>query len=382
MPAHERLIIHQFDPEVLQPGGIDTCISDLIAHAPPEMSIALVGSTEGARRVGVWTEVDHRGKKVPFLPVVRLSRSEPRRIPHSAAVAAGLARWRSQIPGARCQFHRIDLAAAGSAVLSLSAFIQLIHNPHGRGVGVVGHGSDSFWRFAPYGYRRLEDRVLRRAERIAVFSAGEAERLRMRGHAALRFRTWFDSDTFFHVTKSKPDVLRIAVVGRLENQKDPLLALAAVREIARRGVPVQATFLGDGRLRSELRREARNSGIARQVSLPGAGSRTDVASLLHESDVLLLTSHYEGSPRIVIESLATGTPVAATSGADPDKLAVDGRTGAHATARTPAAVADAVLRASTCDSRTCADAVSDLRADLAVPSLLRATDTATEAAAA
>lgn len=365
-----RLIVHQFDPFSSQAGGVDTCISDLIAYAPAEASFDVIGVTSDQARIGRWQEVEHRGRQIRFFGAAL--NVATRNTPVSARIAAGLARWRPRSPGV-VQVHRVDLAAAVRAVMRPQRHIQFVHNPHGAGAGVTGAGSDSFWRFAPPVYRWIEARGLATAERIVVFSSSEAQRLLSMGYEAAAWRTWFDPSVFFPAVKRTTDVMKIVSVGRLERQKDPILAVDTVIELRRRGIATKATFVGDGSMASVLRERAESSGYGRDIEFVGNTDRLAVATALHESDVMLLASHYEGSPRVVIEALATGTPVAATSSADPDGLVARGVTGATARSRTPEALADAVITAAACDGKNCAAAVRMLRADYAVPRLWRET---------
>jgi glycosyltransferase involved in cell wall biosynthesis len=369
-----RLIVHQFDPMRPRAGGIDTCISDLIAYAPAGTTFGVLGvtSTPGLP-LGTWHEMTHRNRDVLFMPVARLWQTEHRRIPHSAMVAAGLVRWRRRLPLAPVQVHRLDLGAVMHAIgRNPPALIQFIHNPHGRKQGVVGPGSDSFWRFAPWLYHCLEPPTLRRADRVIVFSGVEAQRLRLAGIDATPWQTWYDPATFFpgKATAHPAEAVDVAWVGRFERQKDPTLALETLAELVRRGVPLKATFLGEGSMRSGLERRVAELKLTEAVSFAGAGDRCAVAALLRRSRVLLLTSRYEGSPRILIEALATGTPVAATQEADSDMLIVPMKTGAKSASHTPRALADALLDALRASQDACVSAVEHLRADVAVPRLI------------
>jgi glycosyltransferase involved in cell wall biosynthesis len=123
-------------------------------------------------------------------------------------------------------------------------------------------------------------------------------------------------------------------------------------------------------MRSGLEQRVAELKLTEAVSFAGAGDRGAVAALLRRSHVLLLTSRYEGSPRILIEALATGTPVAATQEADSDMLIVPMKTGAKSASRTPQALADALLDAVLASRDACVSAVGHLRADVAVPRLI------------
>ena len=81
----------------------------------------------------------------------------------------------------------------------------------------------------------------------------------------------------------------------------------------------------------------------RSVSLDGL-SRTQVAAAMSAADVMLMTSDREGSPVTVKESLACATPVVSVPVGDVAEV-IEGLPGCAITAREPAALAAAVLRA-------------------------------------
>lgn len=118
---------------------------------------------------------------------------------------------------------------------------------------------------------------------------------------------------------------RIVFVGRLRSPKRVDLALEALRRL-RAAVP-EATLdvAGDGPLRSELEELATRLGVADRVRF--LGSRTDLPGLLLDAHCLVLASDYEGCPLSVLEAMAAGVPVVATSVGGIPELVVDGETG-------------------------------------------------------
>ncbi len=70
-------------------------------------------------------------------------------------------------------------------------------------------------------------------------------------------------------------------------------------------------MVGDGELRPQLENRIRELGIEGKVKL--LGWRRDIPELLQVFDVFLLTSLWEGLPRVLVETMLTGTPVVASN---------------------------------------------------------------------
>jgi glycosyltransferase involved in cell wall biosynthesis len=102
----------------------------------------------------------------------------------------------------------------------------------------------------------------------------------------------------------------VLVAGHLNPRKDPLLALAAFEH----GAPKDAlcVFVGRGELREALEQAARQRNIFERIRLIGEVNPEQIASWYAACDVLLLTSHREGRPNVVLEVLASGRPVVAS----------------------------------------------------------------------
>jgi glycosyltransferase involved in cell wall biosynthesis len=101
----------------------------------------------------------------------------------------------------------------------------------------------------------------------------------------------------------------IGIVGRLVPIKNHAMFL----DVARRVLDVRdAGFVvvGDGELRSELERAARERGLADHVRF--LGWRRDLDVIYADMDVVTLTSINEGTPVTLIEGLAAARPVVAT----------------------------------------------------------------------
>jgi glycosyltransferase involved in cell wall biosynthesis len=109
-------------------------------------------------------------------------------------------------------------------------------------------------------------------------------------------------------TQDRPTVL---VLSNFKKQKSPLDVVAAAEALAPRLPNVLFLWAGDGTLMSEVEKRIEASGLKDNFNL--LGWRNEVGELLAASDVLLLTSIYEGLPRVVLQAMAAGKPVVATS---------------------------------------------------------------------
>ncbi len=109
-----------------------------------------------------------------------------------------------------------------------------------------------------------------------------------------------------------PDEVAILFLGRLEQQKQPLI----LPEIAARlsGFAPQSNWkllvAGDGPLSAALARQIRQLGLERRVTL--MGWQDEPRKILHAADILLQPSLWEGLPLSIIEAHAAGLPTVAS----------------------------------------------------------------------
>jgi glycosyltransferase involved in cell wall biosynthesis len=98
-------------------------------------------------------------------------------------------------------------------------------------------------------------------------------------------------------------------IGGLRTQKDfPTLIRAFAR--VRERLPCRLMILGQGRQRDRLRRLADDLGLTDAVALPGFDPNP--YRYLARASLFVLSSLWEGSPNVLTEALALGTPVVAT----------------------------------------------------------------------
>lgn len=141
-------------------------------------------------------------------------------------------------------------------------------------------------------------------------------------------------------TRAHPLVLG---VGRLTAQKDFLTLIQAFAELARRDPRPRLMILGEGQDRPHLERAVASHGLAERVALPG--SVADPFPYLARAQLFVLSSRWEGSPNVLTEALAVGTPAVSTDcPSGPRQLLADGRIGRLVPVGAPEALAAAMAQ--------------------------------------
>ncbi len=102
----------------------------------------------------------------------------------------------------------------------------------------------------------------------------------------------------------------VGIVGRLVPVKDHALFLRAAHRTAEQIPGARFLIVGDGPLRSELERKARQLGLGESAVF--TGWVRDLEPLYRALDLTVITSRNEGTPVSLIEALAAQCPVVAT----------------------------------------------------------------------
>jgi glycosyltransferase involved in cell wall biosynthesis len=142
--------------------------------------------------------------------------------------------------------------------------------------------------------------------------------------------------------------LLLVSTGGLIDRKDPLVAVETVAELARRGVDVHLTWLGEGPLREVVEARVRELGLTDRVALPGSRSGAQVREALGAADLFFGPTRADNFFVSAAEALVAGRPVVLGSTGGQGEYTRD-EVGALVDAQDPVAYADAVLRV---DART------------------------------
>jgi glycosyltransferase involved in cell wall biosynthesis len=137
----------------------------------------------------------------------------------------------------------------------------------------------------------------------------------------------------------------VAIIARLFPEKNHKLLLAAFKQVTRRIsgaklLPAKLLIVGEGVEKQVIADEISRLDLAGSVELMGV--RRDVARILAASDLFVLSSDREGLPIAVLEAMAAGRPVVATSVGDLPAIVRDGETGLLVPAKNEARLAEAI----------------------------------------
>ncbi|MFA0783568.1 glycosyltransferase family 4 protein [Fervidibacter sacchari] len=124
-------------------------------------------------------------------------------------------------------------------------------------------------------------------------------------------------------------------VGRLVAVKGLDLLLDAFAQLTQKWRDVELLLIGDGAEREALKHQATALGIRDKVHFVGAQPHERIVLWMNAGDVFCLPSRKEGFGAVLIEALACGTPVVATSVGGIPEIVTDGRVGRLVRSRDP-----------------------------------------------
>ena len=242
-------------------------------------------------------------------------------------------------------------AIDAAPIARLAGVHRVAHAEHGRDVSDP-QGESRKYRYLRRGLSSCIDRfiaVSRDLEDWLITKVGIP-----RSHI-VRIANGIDT-TQFHIAASESKkrrllgvfaptgTLLLGTVGRLDAVKDHAGLITAFKYLCE-SLPqvcdrLRLVIIGEGPQRAALEAQITNLGFSGQVML--LGNRSDVASLLTECDIFVLSSVAEGMPVTLLESMAVGLPVVATNVGGVSDVVVSGITGMLVPMGDPQALAKAL----------------------------------------
>lgn len=218
-------------------------------------------------------------------------------------------------------------------------------------VVVKVHGSDVLMQGAYRARRRRTIEGLTRADAVVAVSRHLAGQVVQMGVDARRVSVVYngiDRELFHAGAMAERDhsgAPLVLFVGNLLPVKGPDVLVDACDRLARRGVRFECRLIGQGVMKGAIERQIGERGLADRVKLLGPQPLEELPAWYRRARVLVLPSHSEGVPNVVLEALACGTPVVATRvGGLPEIVGGEGLVAAGDAAALAAAIESALSR--------------------------------------
>jgi glycosyltransferase involved in cell wall biosynthesis len=309
-------------------GGVEKFIKDFIEYAPDDFKIEQVGVTSSPdqRPVGRWTPLSIGDRQFRFRPVLHEKDIDRKTlIPLALRFTVALLRRWIDLSDRVLLFNRIEPAV-------------LFGHPRYRSIGVIhtdikkriARGSEDNWRHFPWLYFMFERHVFRSlnhilAENRQSISFYEKRYPFLAGRLSF-LPTWSDPAVFHPTAEPVADIRRrlaaahgipteviwVLYAGRLLEQKAPLRLVESFSHFRSRRTDAVFLVVGDGNLKGRMIKKADDLGLSGVVFFLGSQSQDRLADFYRASDLLLLTSNFEGMARSCLEALGSGLPVVTT----------------------------------------------------------------------
>ena len=214
--------------------------------------------------------------------------------------------------------HTSKAGFVGRLAAWLAGVPIVVHTMHGFAI----HEASPAWAQTAYSaLERLASRWCHHIVSVSEFHRNWALELRICSEAQIQaipngitpsqVGGYFESDGVRRKLGVGEGELFILSAARLAPDKGIQYLLQAAALLPRGGQRFRVVVAGDGPARSQLERLARELGVADVVSF--IGFREDIAELLAASDLVVLPSLREGLSISLLEAMAAGKPIIATS---------------------------------------------------------------------
>jgi len=184
---------------------------------------------------------------------------------------------------------------------------------------------------------RLTSKITTEHVFVSLENADKAERLGLtrRGEWILS-RSGIDIDEYIQPGPRRTKLAEwgvseervvIGMVACFKPEKAPTDFVDIASRILQKTDSVHFVMVGDGDLRTSVESRIREHGIERHFTLLGWQPIEVMPEIYRNFDIVVLTSLWEGLPRIFAEAMASGLPIVATNVGGAREAVIDGETG-------------------------------------------------------
>lgn len=213
--------------------------------------------------------------------------------------------------------HSSKAGIVGRVAAAMAGCEIIIHTVHGFGFNplqpfpvrwflimlerVVGYFTDSFVLVSSDNGKR--------GMRLGIFKPGKT----------VLIRSGFNTEDFKNSSRERgrkilgyeDEQFTVGIVACFKPQKSPLDFVKAAKILRDKGYHFRYVMVGDGELRSEIMKDIVHLGLGKDFLLPGWVE--NIRDVIAAFDILVLTSLWEGLPKVIPQALIAGVPVVSTA---------------------------------------------------------------------
>jgi len=216
---------------------------------------------------------------------------------------------------------KIDLITGQDPFLSgISAYVLAGKNRAKLLIGVFGTNIyDKYWlKESPkhYIFKIIGNKIFKRADAIQPDGLEASEELRKHYGNKVFWKPMIPKNIEeFRVEKSfNKEKFKVLFIGRLVKQKN-LPALLNIIEVIVKGKSekdMEFIIIGQGPLEEYFKKEIKARALSGFIKMIPRVERSEIVSYFRKSDIFILSSIYEGFPRVFMEAAAIGLPMVTT----------------------------------------------------------------------
>lgn len=339
------IFIYPADPLGPKVGGVETFIKGFIKNSPQDFNVEFIGisSNRNERPPKKWMRLNIESKEFNFYPLF-FEKDENKKtlIPLSLRFTLALKFSQVDFSDRVLFFNRIEPAVLFKK--EKSPRFVIIHNDIQQ--QIEKGKSEVLWSRFPWLYFAFEKFLFASLDHICTVSKNSLEFYQSKypdQREKFSFLpTWVDPDVFYPTGEPKIAIREklccvnkflpikkewILFVGRLQEQKAPIRLIDSFFEYHKISSMACLIIIGEGNLIRDIEKHVKKLNIENNVFLVGNMGQEMLADFYRASDVLLLTSNFEGMPRCVLEALGCGLPVVSTDVGEVKRVVKNGFSG-------------------------------------------------------
>lgn len=215
------------------------------------------------------------------------------------------------------------LACLDDYILLYSALAKKIKENGGLVIISIGGGGAE----APKELEPLRAEMLNQADLTTVFSYQLKKALIKSGVAPSKILFSpppVDLNKFGFKVPTGKEVLNVLYAGRIDRKKGIFDILKIAKELKNR--PFKFLIIGEGQDKGALKKELESTKLT-NVSVLRAVNHKQMPKIYRRSDILLLPTHQDEFPAVILEAFATGLSCVATSVGEIPNVITDGKNG-------------------------------------------------------